>query len=477
MKALAVDIGATNGKIYEVELRDELTVKELRRFRTGGTLLPGKDREHFFWDLPRFYEEIKNVLEFSRVQSIGVDTWGVDFGLLDERGRLVSLPYHYRDIRTKGIMNKVFEVVSKEEIYRETGIQFMEINTLYQLYSMILSKDPQLEVARHFLMIPDILNFWLSGEIVSEYTIATTSQCYSVPKKKWAFNLLGKLSIPLEIFPHVVSPGTVLGKCRMKKGVNVVATTCHDTASAVVAVPFEKEGIYISSGTWFVIGTELEDPLLTENVMKNNFTNEGGYKKIRFLKNTTGLWLLEECNKLWKKDYETIIRAAENAPKFQAFLDPDSQMFLYPGNMLRKMETYLRKTDQRIIEGIGEISRLIFESLAFNCRWIVEQVEELVGKEYDRIHVVGGAVRNELLMSFIASATGKIVIAGPIDATPIGNALVQFIATGKIEDLDEAREIVRRSFKLKTFEPRDTEEWDEKYEKWRKYKSNPEEVL
>jgi len=470
VKVLAVDLGATNGKIYEVELREKLTVRELKRFRTEGIFLPGRDRDHFLWNLPKFYEEIESVLETSDTQSVGVDTWGVDFALFDERGRLISLPYHYRDIRTEGVMEKVFDIIPKKYIFERTGIQFMEINTLYQLYSMVLSKDPFLKVAKKILMIPDVFNFWLSGEVVSEYTIASTSQCYSVPEKRWAFDLLEKLSIPTEIFPEVVSPGTVLGKCRVKREMNVIATTCHDTASAVVAVPFEEEGIYISSGTWFLVGTELEEPLLTEEAMERNFTNEGGYGKIRFLKNATGMWLLEECNRMWKKNYSEIVEMAENAPSFQAFLDPDREEFLHPGNMLERIRSYLEKTGQRTLGGIGEISRLIFESLAFNSKWIVEQIEELTGRRYEKIHIVGGAVKNDLLMGFIADATGKIVVAGPVDATPIGNALVQFIAMGEIKDLDEAREVVRKSFELKIFEPKNPELWSEKYEEWRRYK-------
>ncbi|HBU00579.1 MAG: Carbohydrate kinase, FGGY, partial [Thermotoga petrophila] len=406
----------------------------------------------------------------SDAQSVGVDTWGVDFALLDENGRLVSLPYHYRDVRTKGVMKKAFEVVPKDEIFQRTGIQFMEINTLYQLYSMVLSNDPFLKTTKHLLMIPDVFNFWLSGEMVSEYTIASTSQCYSVPDREWAYDLLEKLSIPTEIFPKVVPPGTVLGKCRVKKGMNVIATACHDTASAVVAVPLEGEGIYISSGTWFLVGTELEEPLLTEEAMERNFTNEGGYGKIRFLKNATGMWLLEECNRIWKKDYSEIIESVRNVPGFQAFLDPDREEFLHPGNMPERIRNYLERTGQKILERIGEISRLIFESLAFNCRWIVEQIKELTGRRYEKIHIVGGAVKNDLLMGFIADATGKIVVAGPVDATPIGNALVQFIAMGEIKDLDEAREVVRKSFELKIFEPKNPELWSEKYEEWRRYK-------
>jgi rhamnulokinase len=470
VKVLAVDLGATNGKIYEVELREKLTVRELKRFRTEGIFLPGRDRDHFLWNLPGFYEEIKGVLEASDAQSVGVDTWGVDFALLDENGRLVSLPYHYRDVRTKGVMKKAFEVVPKDEIFQRTGIQFMEINTLYQLYSMVLSNDPFLKTTKHLLMIPDVFNFWLSGEMVSEYTIASTSQCYSVPDREWAYDLLEKLSIPTEIFPKVVPPGTVLGKCRVKKGMNVIATACHDTASAVVAVPLEGEGIYISSGTWFLVGTELEEPLLTEEAMERNFTNEGGYGKIRFLKNATGMWLLEECNRIWKKDYSEIIESVRNVPGFQAFLDPDREEFLHPGNMPERIRNYLERTGQKILERIGEISRLIFESLAFNCRWIVEQIKELTGRRYEKIHIVGGAVKNDLLMGFIADATGKIVVAGPVDATPIGNALVQFIAMGEIKDLDEAREVVRKSFELKIFEPKNPELWSEKYEEWRRYK-------
>lgn len=471
MKVLAVDFGATNAKIFEVELGERLLVREVKRFRTGAVFLPASERIHAFWDLPRFYQEVVEVLEEVReVRAIGIDSWGVDFALLDSKGRLLSLPYHYRDERTKGVMAKALDRVPRERIYERTGIQFMEINTLYQLYSMVLGDDELLNLAETFLMVPDVFNYWLTGVKVCEYTDATTTQCYSVPEGNWAFDILEELGIPTKIFPEVVKPGTVLGKCRLNKGIEVIATTSHDTASAVVAVPFEEEAVYVSSGTWFLIGVELETPLIKRECLEKNFTNEGGYGKIRFLKNATGMWLLEECNKVWRMDYETILKEAESARGFVAYVDPDHPDFLYPGNMPEKIFTFLKRTSQPLPETRGEAVRSILEGIAFNCAWVVEQVEELTGKAYGKVHVVGGATRNDLLMQFIANATGKIVVAGPQDATPIGNALVQLMALGEIENLCEARRIVRESFELRVYEPKDEETWKFHYERWRKIK-------
>jgi len=471
MKVLSVDLGATNGKVVLVEKKDsKLSLKEIARFRTKGVFLPTKERSILVWNTPKFYEDLLDILNGLEedVESLGVDSWGVDFALLDSKGRLIFLPYHYRDERTIGVMEKVLEKLGKRRIYEETAIQFLPINTLYQLYSMVMKEDPLLDIAKTFLMIADLFNYWLSGEIVCEYTLTTTSQCYSVPKNDWAWDLLKDLSIPIDIFPEVVKPGTILGRVKgVEKDVKVIATACHDTASAVVAVPFEKEGIYISSGTWSLIGTEADEPIVNEKSLSNDFTNEGGVGKIRFLKDATGMWLLEECNREWNLDYSEIMRRADSARSFIAFIDPDDRRYLLPGKMTKKISEYLKETGQDTPKDVGEFARLIFENLAFNYRWVIEKLEDIVDRSFDTIHIVGGASRNELVNQFTANVTGKRVIAGPYEATSLGNAMIQFITLGEVSDVKEARRLVRESFPCREFLPEETDKWEEKYQQWR----------
>ena len=410
------------------------------------------------------------VVKQRKAASLAVDSWGVDFALLDSQGRLISLPVHYRDQRTKGVMEQTFAKLGEKRIYERTGIKSMPFNTLYQLYSMVLQNDEQLKLAQTFLMIPDLFNFWFTGEKVCEYTIASTSQCYSVPQKEWAYDLLETLSIPTTIFPEVVSPSTVLGGLKFgERKTRVIATACHDTASAVAAVPFEGPGIYISSGTWSLIGTEVEEPILSEQAMKYGFTNEGGVNCIRFLKNATGMWLIEECNRAWGLDYGEIVALAAKAPSFPGFINPDDHELLFPGKMSEKILDYLAKTGQTIPNDVGVLARLIFESLVLNYKYVVERLEQALSKSFEVIHIVGGAARNDLVNQFLANATKKEVVAGPYEAAAIGNALVQFIALGEISGLEEGRRLVRNSFELKRFSPKkdEVEVWEEAYAKWK----------
>lgn len=466
-RVISIDLGATMGKVGVLSLVEErLHFQVLHRFPTRGSVLPTAGRDLLVWNVLRFLEEIATVLQGERhYLSVGVDSWGVDYALLDAQGRLLSFPVHYRDRRTEGVMERMLEVVGKTELFRATGIYPMPINTLFQLYSMVLEDDPHLMLAHTFLMIPDLFNYWLSGERACEYTIATTSQCYSVPKKAWAMDLLEALSIPTKIFPEVVPPGTVLGECRF--GGQVVATTCHDTASAVAAVPFAGPGIYISSGTWSLVGVETQEPILTERAMEWGFTNEGGYGAIRFLKNATGMWLLEECNREWGLSYEEIIARAMAVPAFPGFIDPDDPRFLPPGGMSARIQEYLRETGQCPPADVGPMARLIFESLVLNYRWIIEGLESITGKQYETVHVVGGGARNEFVNQLIADATAKEVVAGPYEATSIGNGLIQLIALGLISDLREGRQLVRASFAPKRFVPQARTGWDEAYAEWR----------
>ena len=479
-KVVTVDLGATGAKISSFELKDgKLIHEELGRFRTQGLILrTGKDFS-LVWNLPRFYEEIVKIITELNIEfeSLAVDTWGVDYALLDSKGRLLSLPYHYRDKRTVGIMEKALERIGKERIYDRTGIQFMPINTLYQLYSMVLSEDELLNMADTFLMIPDLLNYWFTGEKVCEYTISSTTQFYDYRNETWAWDILEDLSIPLKIFPKIVKPGTILGESEVNgRKFKVVATTSHDTASAVVGVPFEKRGIYISSGTWSLVGVELEKPLVNEKSMEMNFTNEGGYGgRIRFLKNATGMWLIEQCNEKWKMSYGEMIDLARSGGRFSAFLDPDHTDFLLPGDMENKIAANLEKTGQKVPRDRGTFVRMLYENIVFNYKWIVESLESILSTEFEVIHVVGGASRNEFLNGLIADATGKMVIAGPHEATSYGNAMVQMMALNWLDNLEEARDVLRNSVELKVFEPKDTAVWNDMYEKWVKIKrlSNP----
>ncbi|OYT31875.1 MAG: hypothetical protein B6U94_01595 [Thermofilum sp. ex4484_79] len=484
---IAIDLGAESGRISIVKFEDEkITFSEVYRFPTSGTLVPIDDREILTWNILRFWEEIikgLRMLKSREVSSIGVDTWGVDFALLDRIGELVSYPYHYRDRRTENVMNMVMEKLGKEFIYKNTGIQFMPINTLYQLYSMVLSKSPLLDIAKTFLMIPDLINYWFTGRKYCEFTDATTTQFYNPNKENWSYEILEPLEIPTEIFPEIISPGTILGTIReeVKRHIGyeteVIATTSHDTASAVVAVPATEENFaYISSGTWSLVGIEVDHPIINEKSLMYNFTNEGGYgRTFRFLKNVSGLWLIQELRREWyingrNIDYSEIVKIAANEKGFRYFIDPDYEEFIFPSHkpMSLRISEYCRNTNQQTPSNYGEIARTIFESLAFKYRWVIEKIEEIYGKTIKVIHIVGGGSKNYLLNQITADITRKKVVAGPSEATTIGNAVVQMIAQGEIRDIKKARRTIRESFDLKVYTPKmDESIVEEAYNKWK----------
>lgn len=468
-KVITADLGSTWGKVGALSLKGgKLCFQPLHRFLTQGLLVPMKANRRYtlVWNVPRFLEEIVGVLRAESFLSVGIDSWGIDFALLDSWGRLISLPVHYRDQRTEGVMKEASKVMGQEEVFRHTGVYPMPINTLYQLYSMVLSNDPQLDLAKTILMIPNLFNYWLGAETVCEYTIATTSQCYSIKDNTWAWDVLKRFSIPDHLFPDVVPPGSVLGKCRF--GGKVVATACHDTASAVAAIPFSEPGIYVSSGTWSLIGVELPEPIITPEALAWGFTNEGGYGCIRFLKNCTGMWILEECNKEWGLSYEEITYYASVSPPFQSFIDPDDPRFLYTGSMTTRIKAYLHETGQALPKDLGGYIRTIFESLVFNYKWVIEKLELVTKMRFETIYVVGGGAKNKMVNQMIADATGKEVLAGLYEASSIGNGLIQFIALGKISNLAEGRNLVRSSFPLQHFEPASNRvQWIEAYQKWK----------
>ncbi|MBN1122280.1 MAG: rhamnulokinase [Anaerolineae bacterium] len=484
---LAVDLGAESGRIILGTLDDQgLKLTEVHRFANCGVRLG----DHLHWDALRLWGEIKAGLQQAgsqagdSVQSIGLDTWGVDFGLLDASDNLIGSPYHYRDSRTDGMMEAVFERVPADEVYASTGIQFMQLNSLYQLYSMVQANDPALSIARRFLNMPDLFNFFLTGEKANEFTISTTTQCYNPVKRAWAFDLLSTLDIPSHIFGEIVPPGTVLGQLRPAvadelglSAVSVVAGAGHDTASAVAAVPASgQDYIYLSSGTWSLMGVELDQPLIDAESLAANMTNEGGVdNKIRFLKNIVGLWILQECRRQWSQrgfdhDYSQLSRMASEAPAFGPLVDPGDDRFLAPEDMVAAIQSYCRESGQAVPDDKGAIVRCVLESLAMEYRWVADQLDRLLGKEHSTIHIIGGGSQNQLLNQFTANATGKTVVAGPVEATAIGNILVQAAAMGGIDSLAEGREIVRKSFAVDTYRPEDASAWDQAYGRYRQLK-------
>jgi len=430
------------------------------------------------WDVHKLWDEIKTGISISAgrfpLESIALDTWGVDFALLDKNGALLGNPYHYRDSRTDGILNEAFKRVPRAEIFAQTGIQFMQLNTLYQLLAMVIARDPQLEAAHTFLTIPDLFNYWLSGKIVCEFTNATTTQCFNPLTHTWAAPLLESLGIPTRIFPSICEPGislgTLLPAIASKTGADpipVIAPACHDTGSAVAAAPASNADFaWLSSGTWSILGAEVRQPVLSEKALEYNFTNEGGvFGAWRLSKNIMGLWLVQECKREWNLSYDELTRLAAEAKPFLAVLDPDNNIFLHPGNMPEKIRKFCADTQQPIPQTQGEIVRVALESLALKYRFVLGRLEELAGKRLAPLHIFGGGTKNRLLNQFGADATGRTVIAGPVEATAIGNILMQAIALGEVGSLSDARAIVRKSFDVETYQPRHRTGWDDAYAK------------
>ena len=478
MNFAAIDIGAESGRATLAAFDGRtLRLEEAYRFPNG----PVRVLDSLHWDPLRLFAEIKRGLEACArssgraISGIGLDTWGVDFALLGRDDELLGNPFHYRDRRTAGMLEQAFRRIPKEEIFERTGIQFMPINSLYMLLSM--SGSSALEAAKTFLMIPDLFNFWLSGHKACEFTDATTTQLYDQRAGDWARSLIDKLGLPSHIFLPVTQPGIVLGPLLSSVAeevglgaVPIIAPACHDTGSAVAAVPARiKDYAYISSGTWSLVGVEIDAPIITPQSLAYNFTNEGGVSgTVRFLKNVMGLWLVQECRREWAQageefTYADLMTMAENAAPFRSFVDPDDEEFLRPGDMPRRLRTFCVKTGQAVPEDRGAHVRCIFESLALKYRMVIEQIEAMLGRRLEVIHVVGGGSQNRLLCQFTADATGRPVIAGPIEATAIGNALVQAMALGHLGSLTDVREVVRNSFELVAYEPRSMGEWDEAY--------------
>jgi rhamnulokinase len=464
---VAVDLGAESGRVVTATLDGQQVALEVcHRFPNG----PVSVRGTLYWDILHLWREIQEGIAscLSRAPaSIGVDTWGVDFALLDRQGRLIGNPVHYRDARTEGMQAAAFRRVPREDIFAATGIQFMPINTLYQLVSLVESGDPALDQAQTFLTIPDLVNYWLTGEQVCEFSNATTTQCYNPHTHDWARDMLGRLGIPAGIFPPIVRPGTRLGTYA---GVPVIAPACHDTGSAVAAVPTATPRYaYLSSGTWSLLGLEVPQAIVTGRALSANLTNEGGAADtFRLLKNIMGLWIVQQCRATWAAagqayDYATLNDLARQAAPFAAFIDPDDLSFLPPGDMPARIAAFCQRTGQTPPDTASAITRCVLESLALKYRYFLDLLIEVGGQSVDVIHVIGGGSQNDLLCQMTANATHRPVIAGPVEATALGNALVQWMALGEVSSLADARALVRASFDLKTYEPHDTDAWDAAY--------------
>lgn len=482
-RVAAIDLGATSGRVAAIDFDGErLALTEARRFTTTPIQVAGALR----WDVPRLIAEVEAGLAAlaaeRRPRSVGVDSWGVDYGLLDADGALLELPYCYRDPRTAGVMDDVLRIVPRREIFARTGIQFMPINTLYQLCASQRARPGSLARASTLLCMADLLHHHLAGARVIEHSLATTTQCYEPTRRAWSDEILGRLGIPTAIFPDVVDPGTHLGTIRPAvandgplSGVAVVAPASHDTASAVAATPLrDASDAYISSGTWSLVGVELHAPITSDAALEANFTNEGGVEgSYRFLRNVVGLWLFEECRRTWDEshiqgtDYDTLIASAERAAPFGGLFDPEDPGLVEPGSMPRRIraacEAFGAGTPP---DDPGALTRAIFEVLALSYRRALDTIARTAGVVARRVNVVGGGARNAMLCQFTADACGIPVFAGPVEATSLGNAIVQLIAAGRVRTIAEGRELVRRSFPPTVYEPRASAAWEEAYRRF-----------
>lgn len=478
---LAFDFGAESGRALLGTISGgKVALDEMHRFPN----VPVKTLGAMHWDALRLFGEIKHGLRQAlaqtngKIDGIGIDTWGVDFGLIGSDGELLGNPFHYRDERTVDMMEEAFAIASRERIYDRTGIQFMPFNTLFQLMAMVRAGSPALASASKLLLMPDLFNYWLTGKQLSEFSIATTTQCYNPRKGDWASDMLSELGIPTKMLPEIVQPGTTIGPLTKSlidelgagDGISVIAPATHDTGSAVAAVPASGTGhAYISSGTWSLMGVEVKEPLINEESLAAQFTNEGGVAgTFRFLKNIMGLWLVQECRRTWMAagediSYTDLTLMAREAEGFASIIDPDSSLFLAHGDMPQRIKDFCQNTDQRVPETKGEIVRCALDSLALRYRSTVEHLDALFGRRHDPIHIVGGGTQNTLLCQLAADATGRTVIAGPVEATAIGNVLVQAMGLGLIADLDEARQIVRASSDLMQYQPRQDPSIDKAY--------------
>lgn len=478
-RVLAFDFGASSGRaIIGCFDGDKITLEEVHRFSNDPVSVGGT----VYWDVLRLFYEIKQGIIKAKIaggfDSIGIDTWGVDFGLIDSEGKLMENPVHYRDARTVGLVDEAFKTMPKEKLYGITGIQFMELNTLFQLISLKKYRPWMLERADKMLFMPDLFGYMLTGKMCAEYSIASTSQLIDLDKKTWSKEILDAFGIKESVFAPLVQPGTVLGELSKEvceecgvDPVPVISVCGHDTQSAITSVPCEDgDFAFLSSGTWSLFGTELDKPIVNETSMNINITNEGGFDgSTGFLKNIIGLWLIQESRRQWKREgkeysYADLEKLALAAEPFKCFIDPDAPEFVPHGNIPERVREFCRKTGQYVPETVGEIMRCIYESLAMKYRLTFEKLRECTERDYPVIHVIGGGTKDDLLCQMTANSCDRTVKAGPIEATVMGNVAVQLMSDGSVKNIGQARKIVADSSELKTFEPKDTDKWAGAYE-------------
>lgn len=481
-KFLAFDIGASGGRAIIGNLKDDIiSLKEIYTFYNGMTLIHGR----YHWDIFRIFEDIKKGIKEAVAQneipvSIGIDTWGVDYGLLDEAGHILELPYAYRDHRTDHAIDQVFKIISREDLYNLTGIQFLQFNTVFQLHAAARDKLSIMGIAKDLLFIPDLLNYLLTGVKKSEFSFATTSQLYNPRTKAWEPDIFEKIGIPIDIMQDIVNPGTIIGELTEEISgetgmprVAVTAVASHDTGSAIASIPAEDNDFaYISSGTWSLMGIESKIPIISQESLRFNFTNEGGVGgTFRVLKNIMGLWLIQECRRLWADSgaefsYPALMKMAGESEPFKTIIDPDHASLLNPANMPEALSALAAKVKEPVMQNPGEFSRCIFESLAFRYRQTVEELKQISDKNIRKIHIIGGGSHNELLCQFTANTAGLPVIAGPAEGTSLGNIMVQAMAQGRVKSLTEIRRLIRNSFEFKEYDPENTTEWDRNYSRF-----------
>jgi len=480
---LAFDLGASSGRAILGTLKDQqISLKEIHRFNNSMLQIHG----NHYWNVYALFEELKEGLNkcCSELkicpESLGVDTWGVDFGLLDSSGRLLGIPYAYRDRRNIEAMEKVHQIIPKEEIYRLTGIAMWPFNSIYQLFAWKHHQPDVLNIADNLLFMPDIFNYLFSGVKSTDYTFASTSQLINAYSRNWEPVLFNKLDLPVHIMNEIIEPGSIIGKLTPDlaqqmdmRDLSVVAVGSHDTASAIVAVPAEGDNwAYISSGTWSLMGIESGTPVISDKTFMFNLTNEGGVgKRIRLLKNIMGLWLLQECRRIWTDTghaytYTELVEMAKKGKAFQSIIDPDWMKFYNPDDMTAEIGSFCKMTGQPEPSDHGQFVRIILEGLAFKYRLVLDQLREVSGKSLEKIHIIGGGTQNELLSQFTANATGVPVITGPAEATAVGNLMVQAMAKGFVRDLNEIRGVIRNSFGLKKFLPENRTNWEKAYKRF-----------
>ena len=487
LNVLAFDMGASSGRAILGRFDGKrINFEEIHRYSNDPVMIG----DSLYWDVLRLFHEMKQGMlkcvtgGTGEIASMGIDTWGVDFGLLDSSGKLLGNPYHYRDSATEGMIEEACRIIPKREIYEQTGIQFMPFNTLYQLLALKINRSPLLEKAATMLFMPDLLRYFLTGEKSSEYTIASTSQMIDPKTGTWAQSMLDVLGIPQNILTGIIDAGTITGKLRDSiaselgmSNIPVVAVAEHDTGSAVVSVPAQEgKFAYLSSGTWSLLGVESSAPVINDLTYRLDYTNEGGYRRmVRLLKNIMGLWIYQECKRAWDKtgevtSFDELEEGASKSQPFLAFIDPDDHSFYSPGNMPEKIRDFCRKTGQSVPETRPQLVRCIMESLALKYRMALEGLEEIVGYSLPVLHIVGGGCKNTMLSQFTANAINRPVITGPVEATAVGNLMIQLIAHGEVKDLSEGRKIIKDSFPAREFLPADSSGWDGAYERFLKIK-------